>query len=74
MAIPLKLQLTLPENFLAYDSSSDNRDRFLNFSNEQKFDLLESTPQWHADETIKCCPALFYQLYTVHGVLNGQKY
>ena len=34
-------------------------------------DLLESTPQWHADGTFKCCPALFYQLYTVLGVLNG---
>ena len=72
VAIPSELQLTLRgENFLAYDSGSDDRERFFIFSTEQKLDLLESTPQWHADGTFKCCPALFYQLYTVHGVLNG---
>ena len=72
VAIPSEMQLTLRgENFLAYDSGSDDRERFLIFSTEQNLDLLESTPQWHADGTFKCCPALFYQLYTVHGVLNG---
>ena len=71
MAIPSELQLTVRgENFLAYDSGSDDRETFI-FSTEQNLDLLESTPQWHADGTFKCCPALFYQLYTVHGVLNG---
>ena len=71
MAIPSELQLTLRgENFLAYDSGSDDRERFHIFSTEQNLDL-ESTPQWHADGTFKCCPALFYQLYTVHCVLNG---
>ena len=59
------------ENFLAYNSRSDDRERFLIFSTEQNLDLVEHTPQWHADGTFKCCPALFHQLYTVHGVLNG---
>ena len=59
------------ESFLAYDSGSDDRERFLIFSTEQNLDLLEHTPQWHADGTFKCCPALFYQLYKLHGVLNG---
>ena len=59
------------ENVLAYDSGSDDRERFLIFSIEQNLDLLEHSPQWHADGTFKCCPALFYQLYKVHGVLNG---
>ena len=72
VAIPSELQLTLRgENFLAYDSGSDDREIFLVFSTEQNLDLLESTPQWHADGTFKWCPALFNQLYTVHGVLNG---
>ena len=72
MAIPSELKLTLRgENFLAYDSGSDDRERFLILSTEQNLDLLESIPQWHGDGTFKCCSALFYQLYTVHGVLNG---
>ena len=72
VAIPSELQLTLRgKNFLAYDSGSDDRERFLIFSIEQNLDLLESTPQRHADGTFKCCPALFQQLYPVHGVLNG---
>ena len=59
------------ERFLAYDSRSDDRERFLIFSTEQNLDLLEHTPQWHANGTFKCCPALFYQFYKVVGVLNG---
>ena len=55
VAIPSELQLTLRgEKFLAYDSGSDDRERFLIFSTEQNLDLLESTPQWHADGTFKC--------------------
>ena len=72
VVIPSELQLTLRgKNFLAYDSASDDREGFLIFSTEQNLDLLESTPQWHADGTVKYCPALFHQLYTVHVFLNG---
>ena len=70
VAIPSELLLTLRgESFSAYDSGSDDRERFLIFSTEQNLDLLEHTPQGHADGTFKCCPALFYQLFKVHGVL-----
>ena len=54
VAIPSELQLTLRrENFLAYDSGSDDRERFSSFSTEQNLDLLESKPQWHVDGTLK---------------------
>ena len=70
VAIPSELLLTLRgESFSAYDSGSDYRERFLIFSTEQNLDLLEHTPQGHADGTFKCCPALFYQLFKIHGVL-----
>ena len=50
VAIPSKLLMTLRgEIFLAYDSGSHDRERFLTFSTEQNLDLLEKTPQWHAD-------------------------
>ena len=68
VAIPLEQQLTLRGDiFLA--SGFDDRERFLIFSKEQNLDLLESNPQWHAAGTFKCRPVLFYQVYTVHGVL-----
>ena len=54
VAIPSELQLALRgENFLVYDSGSDDRERFLIFSTEQNLELLQSTPQWHADGTFK---------------------
>ena len=72
VAIPSELQLTLRgENISANDSGFDVRERFLFLGTEQILDLAESTSQWHADRTIKCCPALIFHLYTVHVVLNG---
>ena len=58
---------------VAYVFGSDDSERFLISSTEQKLDLLESTPQWHADGTFKGCPDLFYQLYTARGLLNAQQ-
>ena len=71
VAIPSELQLTLRrEHFLAYDSGSDDRERFPISSTDHNLDLFKNTPQWHANGTFKCCLPLFYQLHTVHGVLN----
>ena len=67
MDILSEVHLRLREKFLAYDSGSDDRERFLIFSNKQNLDVLKNTPQWHA--ATKLCPALFYQLYTVHGLI-----
>ena len=52
VVISSELQLTLQrENFLAYDSGSDDREKIIILSTEQFLDFLESTPQWHADGT-----------------------
>ena len=57
VAIPSELQLTLRgENFSTYDSSSDDRERFLFFSTKRNLDLTESTAQWHSTGTFECCP------------------
>ncbi len=72
IAIPMELQQTLRgQNFLAYDSGSDNPDRFLLFRTEKNLDTLEVNTVCHADGTFKSCPSLFYQVYTVHAVMNG---
>ncbi len=68
----MELQQTLRgENFLAFDSGSDDPDRFLLFTTEENLDILEVNTVWHADGTFKSCPSLFYQIYTVHAVMNG---
>ena len=56
---------------MAYDSGSDDPDRFLLFTTEENLDILEVNTVWHADGTFKSCPSLFYQVYTVHAVMNG---
>ncbi len=74
-SVSLELQKTLRgENFLAYDSGSDDAERFLIFTTEENLDLLELNTVWHAYGTFKCCPTLFYQLFTIHGVINAQSF
>ena len=72
MASPSELQFTQRgEKFLACEFGSDVTENFPIFNNGQNLHTLKSTPQWHADGTFRCSPALFYQLYTDHDVLNG---
>ena len=71
VTIPSELQLTLRGDIFYVRLLFWGWERFPIFSTEQNLNLLESSPQWHGNGTVKCCPTLFYQLYTVHGVLNG---
>ena len=43
------------------------------FSTEENLDVLKSNTTWHADGTFKSCPTLFYQVFTIHAVMNEQK-
>ena len=60
------------DNFLVYDSGTDDADRMLIISTEEKLDVLESNTTWHADGTLKSCPTLLYQVFTIHAVVNEQ--
>ena len=52
VAFPWELQFKLRgEDFLAYDSGSEYKEKVLNLGTDQNLDLLESTLQWHADGT-----------------------
>ena len=71
MSIPIELQRTIRgDTFLAYDSGPDDVERMLLFTTEDNLDILETNTTWHADGTFKVCPALFYQMYTIHAVMN----
>ncbi len=72
LSIPQELQQSLRgETFLAHDSESADDERLLIFTTEENLDALELNTVWHADGTFKCCPSLFYQVYTIHAVINN---
>ncbi|CAF4772830.1 unnamed protein product [Rotaria socialis] len=41
-------------------------------SSDDDLDRLSNSEFWHADGTFKIAPHLFYQLYTIHGVICGR--
>lgn len=42
------------------------------FSTEQNLRLLNQTDFWVMDGTFRCCPVLFYQMYTIHGRVGSK--
>ena len=73
IAIPIQLTLSIRgDNFLVYDSGTDDADYMLIISTEEKLDVVESNTTWHADGTLKSCPTLFYQVFTTHAIVNEQ--
>ena len=59
-ALPLELSKTLRgNNFLLFDSGSDDKDRKLIFATGKNLETLESNTVWKADGTFKACPVLF---------------
>ncbi len=55
------------EDFLLFDSGPA-ADRILLFSTHANLQALSQSEHWYADGTFKCCPTLFSQLFTIHGV------
>ena len=59
---------TLPggENILLFDSGNNNQ-RILIFGTNQTLDILQRSDHWYCDGTFKSSPALFDQLFIIHG-------
>ena len=55
------------EQFLQYDSGSQDSDRFLVFAMNQQLDLLQSCTDVYTDGTFKIVPEHCYELYSIHG-------
>ncbi|KAJ3645124.1 hypothetical protein Zmor_022811 [Zophobas morio] len=78
-SVPLSLsELTIPaqyqntakgDKFLLYDSKDD--DRVLIFGTKKNLELLSNSTTWMMDGTFQTVPALFYQLYTIHGEVRN---
>lgn len=58
------------ENFLLFDSGSDCKERMLVFGTKENLNLLQQAKHWYVDGTFKSVPSLFYQLYTLHGIIR----
>lgn len=57
------------ENFVLYDNGSDAKDRIIIFGTEQMKAFLMSCDIIHMDGTVSSAPALFNQIYVIHGML-----
>lgn len=52
--------------FLQYDSGEDDLERILVFASADGLSDLKKFKVWAGDGTFKCCPIIYYQLYTLH--------
>ena len=70
--IPPALRRTLKgEDFLKYDSGMEDDHRILIFCIDEMINVLTQHPQWMADGTFKIASSIFYQLYTIHALVQG---
>jgi hypothetical protein len=60
------------EQFLLFDSK--DKDRILMFATRRNLDFPIKSQEWFMDGTFKIVPKLFYQLFTIHGNINGAYY
>lgn len=71
MEIPQEYKVThRDEPFLLYDSGTDSPNRILIFSTETNLRALTTTGHWFSDGTFKTAPELFYQIYTIHALVD----
>jgi hypothetical protein len=72
MTIPQQYQVThSDEPFLLYDSGIDRSNRILIYSTETNLRALTTTGHWFADGTFKVAPELFYQVFTIHALVDN---
>ena len=70
--IPPLYKLTLKQElFLLYDSGYGDNNRMIVFSNPSFLSILQKYNTWYADGTFKVVPECFFQLYTIHGEMDG---
>lgn len=55
--------------FLIFDSGQVEN-RILIYSTEKNLKLMEKSKHWFADGTFKSSPVLFFQIYTIHVLIN----
>lgn len=62
------------DRFLLFDSGVGDVNRIIIFATDNAISLLAENPHWFMDGTFKVCPEIFFQVYTVHALLNNQTF
>jgi hypothetical protein len=71
--VPLDLRSTTRgENFLLHDSGPLDENRMLIFATSNNLRILRVSEHWFADGTFSISPQLFFQVYTIHGLMSGR--
>lgn len=63
--------LSSGEEFLLFDSGVGDINRIFIFGTERSASLLGQSPNWFVDGTFSIVPAIFFQLYSIHAIING---
>jgi len=73
ISIPEILQMsTRGAQFVLWDSGSDDESRILMFGTTENINLLEQNRHWFVDGTFKVAPVIFFQLFTIHALIDGR--
>ena len=62
------------EDFVFYDSGIGDEKRILIFATSSGIELLSNSDHWFCDGTFSSCPEIFYQLYTIHAMLQNHQF
>ena len=63
---------TRDRDFLLWDSGKNDEKRMILFGTEQNLMLLGRHAHWFVDGTFAVAPLLFYQVFTIHSLINNK--
>jgi hypothetical protein len=73
ITIPETLQTsTRGSNFILWDSGMNDEERILMFGTMENINRLHSNEHWFMDGTFKVAPELFYQVFTIHALIDSK--
>ena len=71
--LPHEYQMTgTGKRFLLFDSSVGDINTMSIFASNDGIDVLANSSQWFGDGTFKLCPQIFYQINTIHPLINHE--
>ena len=60
------------DSFLLFDSGVGDVNRLIIFATNDAIRVLATNPHWFMDGNFKVCPEIFFQIYTIHVLINHQ--
>jgi hypothetical protein len=72
--VPDDLKMFNDEPFLISNTRFNKDGCVLIFSIKNNIRVLKESPIWIMDGTFQCCPKLYLQLYSIHGIVGDPGY